>query len=231
MAETDYYEILGVGKTATAVNLSYLSARSGAASLLWDLDPQGAASFYFRARPKKKVKLKGMLRGRRDPRKAVRGTDFEGLDLLPADFSYRKMDQNLERAKRPVRQLARLLEPLSERELEVLRLAARGLANKAIADELSAVHQELGRDIIKAIDFAEALGRADTRLMGLIGKIKDAPQGYAGGGCWVVAAGFRAVRLGARFLAGRRERLRCSSRSASQAAILGAKSRWHLLLT
>jgi hypothetical protein len=46
--------------------------------------------------------------------------------------------------------------------------------------QLSSVHQELARDIVKAIDFAEPLGRADTRLMGLIGKIKDAPQGYAG---------------------------------------------------
>ena len=46
--------------------------------------------------------------------------------------------------------------------------------------QLSAVQQELSRDIIKAIDFAEAMGRADTRLMGLIGKIRDAPQGYAG---------------------------------------------------
>jgi len=46
--------------------------------------------------------------------------------------------------------------------------------------QLSSVHQELSRNIIKAIDFAESLGRADTRLMGLIGKIKDAPQGYAG---------------------------------------------------
>ncbi|MGD2077866.1 MAG: hypothetical protein PVH18_05760 [Chloroflexota bacterium] len=46
--------------------------------------------------------------------------------------------------------------------------------------QLSAVHQELSRDIVRAIDFAEPLGRADTRLMGLIGKIKDAPQGYAG---------------------------------------------------
>ena len=45
---------------------------------------------------------------------------------------------------------------------------------------LSSVHQELGRDIIKAMDFAEPLGRADNMLMGLIGKIKDAPQGYAG---------------------------------------------------
>ncbi len=46
--------------------------------------------------------------------------------------------------------------------------------------KLSNSHQELSRDIIKAIDFAEDLGRADTRLMGLIGKVKDAPQGYAG---------------------------------------------------
>jgi hypothetical protein len=46
--------------------------------------------------------------------------------------------------------------------------------------QLSSVHQELGRDIVRAMDYAEELGRADTKLMGLIGKIKDAPEGYAG---------------------------------------------------
>jgi hypothetical protein len=46
--------------------------------------------------------------------------------------------------------------------------------------QLSSVHQELGRDIILAMDHAESLGRADNLLMGLIGKIKDAPVGYAG---------------------------------------------------
>ncbi len=45
---------------------------------------------------------------------------------------------------------------------------------------LSNVHQELSRDIVKAMDHAEPLGRADTRLVGLIGKVRDAPQGYAG---------------------------------------------------
>ncbi len=45
---------------------------------------------------------------------------------------------------------------------------------------LSGVHRELSRDIILAMDYAEELGRADSRLMGLIGKINDAPQGYAG---------------------------------------------------
>jgi hypothetical protein len=46
--------------------------------------------------------------------------------------------------------------------------------------QLAGVHQLLSRDIIKAIDHAEPLGQADTRLMGLIGKVRDAPQGYAG---------------------------------------------------
>jgi hypothetical protein len=45
---------------------------------------------------------------------------------------------------------------------------------------LAQVHHEMSHDIIMAIDFAEPLGRADTCLMGLVGKIKDAPQGYAG---------------------------------------------------
>ena len=37
----------GVGKTSTAVNLAYLSARSGRRTLLWDLDPQAAATYMF----------------------------------------------------------------------------------------------------------------------------------------------------------------------------------------
>ena len=104
----------GVGKTAADVNLASLSAQDGARTLLWDLDPQGAASFYFRARPKKKVKLKGMLRGRRDPRKAVRGTDFDGLDILPADFSARNLDLLLNKTRRPARPLRRLLKRLGK---------------------------------------------------------------------------------------------------------------------
>lgn len=46
--------------------------------------------------------------------------------------------------------------------------------------QLASVHQELSRDIVRAMDFAESIGRADTRLMGLIGKVNSAPQGYAG---------------------------------------------------
>jgi len=103
----------GVGKTATAVNLAYLSAREGARTLVWDLDPQGAATFYFRIKPKVKGGSKKLVKGKRSLDLTIRGTDFEGLDLLPADFSYRHMDIDLERTQRPQQQLARLLLPLA----------------------------------------------------------------------------------------------------------------------
>ena len=46
--------------------------------------------------------------------------------------------------------------------------------------DYSSVFQTVGRDIFLAMDYSERLGRADNLLMGLIGKIKDAPVGYAG---------------------------------------------------
>jgi Mrp family chromosome partitioning ATPase len=42
----------GVGKTTTAVNLSYCAATGGQRVLLWDLDPQAAATYAFRIRPR-----------------------------------------------------------------------------------------------------------------------------------------------------------------------------------
>lgn len=103
----------GVGKTATAVNLAYLSALGGARTLVWDLDPQGAATFYFRVKAKVKGGGRKLVRGKKDIKRTIRGTDFDGLDLLPSDFSYRHMDLDLQRAKKPIRQLARLLMPLA----------------------------------------------------------------------------------------------------------------------
>jgi chromosome partitioning protein len=102
----------GVGKTATAVNLGYLAARDGFRVLLWDLDPQGAASFLFRVKPRVKGGGKALIRGSRPIDGAIKGTDFENLDLLPADFTYRNLDLLLDAAKQPARKLASLLRPL-----------------------------------------------------------------------------------------------------------------------
>jgi chromosome partitioning protein len=50
----------GVGKTSTAVNLAYLAAASGRRVLLWDIDPQGAATYLFRVRPRVKGGGRGL---------------------------------------------------------------------------------------------------------------------------------------------------------------------------
>lgn len=101
----------GVGKTTTAVNLAHLSATDGYRTLLWDLDPQGAASFVFRIKPRVKGGGKALIRGKRTLDEAIKGTDYDYLDLIPADFTYRSMDLLLDDQKKPTERIARLLEP------------------------------------------------------------------------------------------------------------------------
>lgn len=102
----------GVGKTAAAVNLSYLCAKEGARTLVWDLDPQGAASFYFRVKPKLKGGSEALLHAKNRGFRGIKATDFEGLDLLPADFSLRNLDLLLDGETKRKRQLRVLLRPL-----------------------------------------------------------------------------------------------------------------------
>ncbi len=104
----------GVGKTSTAVNLAYLAARGGDRTLLWDLDPQAAATYLFRIRPRVKGGGRALVRGTRSLDDAVKATDFDGLDLLPADFTYRNMDIELDGTKKPVRRIRRLLRPVRD---------------------------------------------------------------------------------------------------------------------
>jgi cellulose biosynthesis protein BcsQ len=111
----------GVGKTATAVNLAYTASMSGQRTLLCDMDSQGAASYYFRIKAKKKFNSERLLDG--DIAKNIRGTDFIHLDLLPAHFSFRNLDLALnEFSKKKRRQaLVRLFAPLAE-DYEILIL-------------------------------------------------------------------------------------------------------------
>jgi cellulose biosynthesis protein BcsQ len=104
----------GVGKTSAAVNLGALAARDGLRTLIWDLDPQGAATFLLRVEAKVKGGGKGLIRGKRAPIDVMKGTDVEGLDLLPADFSYRHLDIQLDKRKRPLEGLRRVLGELED---------------------------------------------------------------------------------------------------------------------
>lgn len=110
-----FYSIKGgVGKTATAVNLAYLASRDGSPTLLCDLDPQGAASYYFRIRPSKKFNRKKFLKGGKVIDNNIKGTDFENLDMLPADFSYRNLDVALGDFKHSHRKLKAIFEPFAD---------------------------------------------------------------------------------------------------------------------
>ena len=101
-----------MGKTSAAVNLAALAARAGARTLLWDLDPQGGATYLFRVKPKVRGGAGKLLTRATEAASVIKATDEPGLDLLPADFSYRHMDLALDEFKRPTRRLARVLAPL-----------------------------------------------------------------------------------------------------------------------
>jgi cellulose biosynthesis protein BcsQ len=99
----------GVGKTAAAVNLAWLAASEGRRTLLWDLDPQAAATFLLRGKTKVRGGTRDLVQGRSDVSRAIRATPDERLDLLPADTSYASIDLDLSAAKRSADRVTKVL--------------------------------------------------------------------------------------------------------------------------
>jgi len=101
----------GVGKTTSAVNLAYAAARHGVRVLLWDVDPQGAATFFFRIKPKVKGGTRRLVGDGGALEAHIRATDLPGVHVVPADFSLRHLDLHLDGVARPAERLASLLAP------------------------------------------------------------------------------------------------------------------------
>lgn len=104
----------GVGKTASAVNLAYFAAHAGLRTLLIDLDPQAASSFYFRVKPARKKWAKRFFKAYEVLLDQIKASDFEGLDVIPAHLSFRNFDALLATLTKRKKRLRRILQGLGK---------------------------------------------------------------------------------------------------------------------
>lgn len=102
----------GVGKTAGAVNIAALSARARIPTLLWDLDPQAAATWTLLPDGVEAAKPKALWSGTTPIGDWVLPTGISNLSLLPADLASRHLDSWLK--KEDPDTLKHLLKPLAE---------------------------------------------------------------------------------------------------------------------
>ena len=86
----------GVGKTSTTINLAYNASKKNKV-LVWDLDPQGASTFYL----ERKVKNKNLISkaSKKGLNRYIKTTNFKNIDLIPADLSIKDIDKYLENDK------------------------------------------------------------------------------------------------------------------------------------
>jgi chromosome partitioning protein len=129
----------GVGKTTTAVNLAYLAARSGVNTLLCDLDAQGSSTFYLRIKPKIKRSARGLSHSGNAIDRSIKGSDYDNLDLLPADFSHRNLDIVFERMKNSRHRLQKVFIPLQQ-EYDLIVLDCLATINILAENVFNAAH-------------------------------------------------------------------------------------------
>jgi cellulose biosynthesis protein BcsQ len=104
----------GVGKTAAAINLSYLSAKEGYKTLVWDMDPQGSSSFYLGVTAGSGTDTKKLFTSDRELSTLVQSSTYENLDIIPADLSARHADILLSDMKQSRKKISSLLSPLKK---------------------------------------------------------------------------------------------------------------------
>lgn len=107
----------GVGKTTAAVMLAHAAASEGNRTLVWDLDPQGSATYILgvgRRVPGGSRRLFGTGKPGSAFAQAIVRTEFENLDLVPADFSLRAADLALAEQRRPRRAVRKLTERVAD---------------------------------------------------------------------------------------------------------------------
>lgn len=103
----------GVGKTTTSVNLAYEAANQGYKTILWDLDPQGASTWYLN-NESNTPKTKKLIKGRQPVGDYIQTTRFQNLSLVPASVSQRHADIHLREGEQEGWNLKNIVSALSE---------------------------------------------------------------------------------------------------------------------
>ncbi|PKG48643.1 MULTISPECIES: ParA family protein [Halomonadaceae] len=150
----------GVGKTASAVNLAAEAARDGKRVLLWDIDPQAATTFYLRSKPKVRGGVDKLVKGKADLDRAIRETDIEGLDLLPAALGSRDLEASME-TRKPSR-LRKILKPvMTSYDLVILDCPP---SLSALADQIFSSVDALLVPVVPTTLSLRTLEQLDTHL-------------------------------------------------------------------
>lgn len=115
----------GVGKTTSAVNIAYLAAQAGLRTTLWDLDPQGHASWYLGVDTDElKQRAAKLMEGKLAASELLMPTAYQNLSVVPADLSLRKLDVLFDKQEVSKNHFKSLLKTLGgEQDLVVLDCA------------------------------------------------------------------------------------------------------------
>jgi chromosome partitioning protein len=163
----------GVGKTTTAVNLAYLAAAAGSPTVLWDLDPQGAASYVLRTESRPEASAKRLVSGKLAATDLLVPTLWPNLYVVPATLSYRNFDVHLSERKHRTERLLRMVRPLREAcELLVMdcppgiSLLSENVLRAADAVVVPVIPSPLSLRMVEQLqEFVTAAGWHDLRIL------------------------------------------------------------------
>ena len=102
----------GVGKTASCVNFAYLAAKDGFKTLLWDIDPQGSTTFYYKVKPKDAQGIKKLISKDANLNNAILATEYDNLEIIAADNSIKSFDIMVEEMRGQKNRLKGILKQL-----------------------------------------------------------------------------------------------------------------------